>query len=161
MALLKISNLKNKYAIVDQKIYNRYKDKTFIWEEYEDKQGYVRMVEWKNGKTIHINLSHLVLGKPKKGYMIDHKLGNNFLNRRRDLRFVTNAQNMRNRNHLNANNISGHRGICWDKNRNKWFTKITVMYRIVFLGRYELITDAIKARKAAEIKYFGKFRGSV
>ena len=45
-----------------------------------------------------------------------------------------------------------------DKNRNKWIAQITVNYKNIHLGRYENIEDAIKARKEAEVKYFGEYR---
>ena len=55
-------------------------------------------------------------------------------------------------------NTSGHKGVSWDKSRNKWYAYITVNYKLINLGRFSILEDAIEARKKAEIKYFGEYR---
>ena len=55
---------------------------------------------------------------------------------------------------LQSNNTSGYTGVSFDKKTNKWMARINK----VTLGYFENIEDAIKARKEAEIKYFGEFR---
>ena len=59
---------------------------------------------------------------------------------------------------LQKRNTSGHKGVSWDKSKNKWYTYITVNYKLINLGRFSILEDAIEARKKAEIKYFGEYR---
>ena len=45
---------------------------------------------------------------------------------------------------------SKHKGIHWDKLRSKWFAKININSRSLFLGRFENEVAAIEAREKAE-----------
>jgi len=47
-------------------------------------------------------------------------------------------------------------GVVWVKNRKLWGSKIQVGEKIIYLGEFKLLEDAIESRKSAEIKYFGK-----
>jgi hypothetical protein len=67
-------------------------------------------------------------------------------NRICNLRMVTQSQNMQ--------NLSGIKGISWDKSRAKWCARIKVMYKTIYLGRFTNKDDAVAARKAAEVIYF-------
>ena len=78
-------------------------------------------------------------------------------NRLSNLRFVTNEQNSQNQG-LSNRNTSGVKGVTFNKASNKWLAQIVVNKQNVYLGIYEDIDDAIKARKDAEIKYFGDYR---
>ena len=55
-------------------------------------------------------------------------------------------------------NTSGCVGVYWNTQRNKWYAQITVNKKTISLGYFYNKADAIKARKDAEIKYFGKYR---
>ena len=59
---------------------------------------------------------------------------------------------------MRKTNKSGVPGVCWNKNANKWRAKLTYKYKIIYLGYFDNLEDARKARKDAEIKYFGEFR---
>lgn len=52
------------------------------------------------------------------------------------------------------NNTSGVKGVTWDKNRDQWLAQIVFKNHYYNLGRYYNFEDAVKARKAAEEKYF-------
>jgi hypothetical protein len=52
-------------------------------------------------------------------------------------------------------NTSGHVGVSWNKKSGKWYSYITKDYVMHFLGSFDSLDDAIAARKAAEIQYFG------
>lgn len=51
-------------------------------------------------------------------------------------------------------NKSGHKGVCWDKRREKWEAYINFKGFKHHLGYFKNKQDAIKARKLAEEKYF-------
>ncbi len=52
------------------------------------------------------------------------------------------------------NNTSGCKGVCWDKKNQNWKAYIYFQNKRYHLGSYKDINLAIKARKAAEKKYF-------
>jgi hypothetical protein len=90
---------------------------------------------------------------------IDHKEGHTLDNRKDKLQICNNKENLR-KQQFRLNNTSGHTGVHWYpyNNVNKWMAKIVVDYKCVNLGYYNDIEDAIKARKDAELKYFGEFQ---
>ena len=59
----------------------------------------------------------------------------------------------------NLNKDSKEKGIF--KRSGKWQVRIMYNYKNIYLGRYTNKEDAIKARKQAEIKYFGKYRNKL
>lgn len=89
-------------------------------------------------------------------YEIDHIDRDQTNDRIENLRLATTSQNGANRGLL-SNNRSGHKGVSWDNQRQKWFAKIEVNRKQLALGRYDLLEDAIAARKAAETQHFGEF----
>lgn len=72
---------------------------------------------------------------------IDRNKQNNVIS---NLRWVTNAENIRNQNKRNGCS-SKHKGVSFDKNRNKWTTKIKINYKTKNLGRYETEEEAALA----------------
>lgn len=59
---------------------------------------------------------------------------------------------------LNKNNTSGVRGVHFDKDRGLWVTHIMFQRKAHILGRFKTKREAVKARKAGEEEYFGKYR---
>lgn len=125
-------------ALIDKEDLDKVKD--IKWCLHKD--GYA----WNN----EIGFLHfLILGR-KENYLTDHRNQNKLDNRKQNLRFATNSQNA-----MNRRNTSG---VTWNQKRGKWLARISVDYKNIFLGRFVKKEDAIKARKNAEIKYFGEFR---
>lgn len=89
---------------------------------------------------------------------IDHKNGDPSDNRIENLRLCTDSENLRN-SKTRTDNTSGIRGVSWDKKSKKWYAYINTggYGSMLSLGRFEILAEAIAARKAAEIKYFGEF----
>ena len=54
----------------------------------------------------------------------------------------------------NRNSRSGHTGVCWRENMQKYCAYIMVNRKQISLGLYTELEDAIVARKVAEEKYF-------
>ena len=88
---------------------------------------------------------------------VDHINRNRLDNRIENLRLVTSSQNLMNSGSY-KNNTSGFKGVYWDKIKKNWRTLIIVNGKRIQLGSFINKEDAIKARKEAEIKYFGDFR---
>ncbi len=103
-----------------------------------------------NGKTVRIQ--YLLLGG-KAGLEIDHINGNTLDNRRCNLRYTTRQQNTQNtRGH---NPESGIKGVY--RKRSKWAAEIWVNGSKIWLGSYDTISKAAKARKEAALKYHGEY----
>ena len=52
------------------------------------------------------------------------------------------------------NNTSGYKGVCWNKQYNKWHSYVYVNRKCINLGYFSAIEDAIKARLAGEEEYY-------
>lgn len=80
---------------------------------------------------------------------VDHINGNRFDNRKCNLRICTNQEN--NFNTIKkTTNTSGYKGVWFDKDRNKWVSEIKCNNIKVFLGRFNIIEDAVFSRFYAE-----------
>ena len=103
------------------------------------------------GRRLHILLG----GKAPEGLEWDHINRNRLDNRRENLQLVTQVVNLRNKS-MYSNNTSGHRGVSLNS-AGLWKVQITdTPGHVKFLGNFETIEEAIKARKEAEIKYWGR-----
>lgn len=80
---------------------------------------------------------------------IDHINGIKHDNSLKNLRTVSRAQNLRNIK-KRKDNTSGHNGINWNKDIQKWNAKITLNNKQIHLGSYDCLSAAIIARKTAE-----------
>lgn len=113
--------------------------------------GYV-VSNSKNRTCIFI---HRIICNTPDGMFTDHKNNNKLDNRKKNLRIVNKHQNNINRKGLNKDNTSGFRGVYKDRN-NRWFARITIYKKVISLGSYKTIKEAIKARQKGEVKYLGE-----
>lgn len=132
--------------------------KDYSW--YYNKKGYVEAYD--SESNTHITLHRLVMGFPDNTLDINHKTHpprneHKIDNRKSNLEIVSKSYNSM--NHVVAtNNTSGYSGVNWVKQLNKWRARITVNHNEIHLGIFDNMQDAIRARKEAEIKYFGEYR---
>lgn len=100
-------------------------------------------------------MHRLIMNAPSDKFVdhINHKRNDN---RKHNLRFVTNQQNLMN-GKVRATNTSGVTGVVRRRDRDKWQASITINYKTINLGSYNTFEDAVKARKEAEEKYFGEY----
>lgn len=145
----KIYLTKGLVAIVDEDDYSKLIK--FIWST--DGKDYA--ITDKNGKQIRM---HRFIVNAKYGDYIDHINGNRLDNRKCNLRICTCQQNNQHRTVFGSNNTSGKIGVGYCKTYNKWRARIKVDKLEKFLGYFDNIEDAIKARKEAEEKYFCEFK---
>jgi hypothetical protein len=89
--------------------------------------------------------------------VVDHINGIKTDNRWINLREATVKQNSYNRT-ISKNNSSGHIGVSWCKRKNKWKSYIRIDGKLLGLGSFSDINDAIRVRKMAEEEYFKNFQ---
>lgn len=118
-----------------------------------DNKGYI--VGNNNGKLVQIH--RLVMDIPSD-LVVDHIHGEQSRNdnRKDNLRVASVSQNGRNRKR-GKNNKSGVVGVYKHKLTNTWKAYICIDNHNIWLGAFDDIDDAIKARKEAEEKYFGEW----
>lgn len=90
---------------------------------------------------------------------IDHINRNRSDNRIENLRECTPSQNQKNQS-INKKNTSGCSGVTWQASRNKYLVTVCVSGKRMNMGRYSDLHDAVRARKAAEQKFYGEFASS-
>ena len=160
-------HVSNEYIVEGNTVYVklRWSEKEAIMlcdlEDWERLKGYT----WGLGKAggypttnVQVDKKHrvikfhqIVMGQ-KEGYLVDHINQNPLDNRKENLRFVIPTANAIN-SKVPKNNKSGYKGVSWRKDSNKWRAQITIQGKIICLGTYERIEDAIEARRIAEDKY--------
>lgn len=80
---------------------------------------------------------------------IDHINHIRYDNRLCNLRDVPHKINQKNLSRA-KNNSSGITGVHWSKERQKWCASITINKKVINLGRYDDVFEAICARKSSE-----------
>ena len=135
------------HTCVDEK---RFDDlANFAW--HTDSQGYAATTI--KGKTV---LMSRMIMKPSKGKVVDHINGNRILNTESNLRICTVSQN--NRNTIKpTRNMSGHKGVRWNTNRNKWAVEIQIDGKNYFIGYFDNLEDAIEASRKAREQLHGEY----
>ena len=112
------------------------------------KSIYVKTDTRVEGKRKTLYLANLIIGE-KRGHQVDHISGDPLDNRRSNLRFVTQQQNLMNR--VRA------KGYSKEKASGLWHTYIDFSNKRIQLGRFKTEEEAKKVRRVAELKYFGDY----
>jgi len=107
-----------------------------------------------NDKTIYMH--RLILDLEEGDLYVDHINHKTNDNRKINMRKTTHQENLFNQK-LKSNNTSGVTGVGWLSKYDKWRAYITLDYKFIELGTFYIFEDAVKARKEAEIKYFGEY----
>lgn len=142
---------KGEKFLFDLEDYEKIKDYYWMLE----KDGYARTVVYKDGGKKSI-LMHRLIMDAKHGEKVDHIKHNNTDNRKSQLRIVNNSQNAMNSN-LEIKTASGVRGVSYNTKKKKWVPTLKLNGKSLYLGVFNEMEDAIKARKEAEEKYFGEY----
>lgn len=157
----KIKLTRGQFALVDDRDYEKISKNKWLASWAKNTESFyaerrASKEEKEGGAPSHLSM-HRCIMNAKKGDIIDHINHNTLDNRRCNLRFVTCSQNNMNKRKY-SNNSSGFPGVNWSKSAKKWRSYIQSKGKQVHLGNFDSKDDAIKARKDAEIKYFGQYR---
>jgi len=122
-----------------------------------NRRGYRKVILFYKPHYAHRILWEMANNSPiREGYEIDHWDRNKSNNSLSNLREVTSSENKRNTG-LRSDNTSGVKGVVWCEKAGKWQAQIQNNGRNIFLGYFTVFEDAVAARQAAELKYFGEF----
>lgn len=141
----------NKPFYVDIEDYDKIAD--MCWAEND--QGYIISNSLNRKSAVRLHRFILGLDKSDKR-IIDHRNNKRYDNRKENLRFSDKQTNGINRP-ANKNNKLGYKGIFLNKNGTRYCARIMVNHKNIHLGTFDTLEEAIRARKDAEIKYFGEF----
>lgn len=122
---------------------------------YKDRDGYLVHSYYYMGHLRYVRFHRLVMNA-KGSYIVDHIDRNRANNRKSNLRICERAENDRNRS-VYTTNTSGITGVHFDRKREKWTASITYENKRLFIGRFELKEDAIRARLLKEVELFKEF----
>ena len=140
-----------KIAIVDRDDYEIVKNFRWCDSMHSDKLSYIMTRLDKNSKMF---LHWLIIGKPLKGFVVDHINGDTLDNRRSNLRVCLFRENILN---SRIRNPDSH-GVSYRKGRKKkFFAHITVNNKTISLGYYYSKEEAKLAHRNASIKYFKEY----
>ena len=123
---------------------------SYVW--HVDPNGYV--IGRVDGVTtkMHRFLLRLDNGGAEE---VDHINRDKLDNRRSNLRIATRSENCFNRG-IQSTNTSGYIGVYKHVQMNKWCAQMNKDGHRMYLGYYDSIDDAVSARRAAELQYWGK-----
>jgi hypothetical protein len=124
-------------------------NKVGSWNVLKKPNGTMYIQGRVNGKRI--TLQRYLLDAPL-GSIVDHKNRNTLDYTRNNLQITDQTTNMRNRNPSRTSK-TGYIGITIEN--NKYRASIRVNGRLMRLGYYSSLQDAIDARHQAEIEYWG------
>ena len=168
---IKFTNCKpNKYifledkVIINDKVVIDKEDFDFIdsFERYIsiDTRGYAYFSYGTRDVYLHRLLSKaLLFCKNFETDICDHINGDRLDNCKTNLRIIKRSVNPVNCG-VRTDNKSGCKGVSWLERLKKWQVNIQFQKQNHYIGVFENFEDAVKARKEAEIKYFGDLNRS-
>lgn len=149
--IMPISLSQGLYALVDGEDYPflvKYK-----WYAHKiDKNVYAKRYG-KGNKKIAM---HRDIMKPLPNFQVDHINGGGLDNRKQNLRIATSAQNKHNQK-IRKTGSSQYKGVCWDKDQNKWRASIRHNKKSIYLGLFNTQIKAAKAYDQKARELFGEF----
>lgn len=100
---------------------------------------------------LHRAIAERFLGKIPSGLQVDHINKNSLDNRRENLRYLSNAENSKNKS-MDIRNSSGYRGVFFCNTHKRWAARIGVNYKKISLGNFKTKEQAIDAVKQWEVR---------
>jgi len=152
--MIEIPLTQGKVAFIDDEDYELVSQ--YKWCAVKDGNTYYAATNTsrKNPPRKHIKMHRLILGA-KKGQLIDHVNFNGLDNRKENIRFATIGEN--NHRQTNSRGKSKYFGVCWNKQNNKWVSRIRYNGERLYLGYFSNEVEAAKAYDSSAKNLFGVF----
>jgi len=143
-----------------------YKDGTLYWKESRGSVktgdevgtvsggGYLQVRINKIKVMVHRVIYFMLTGEQPA--TLDHVDGCRTNNRIENLQMVTQSQNLM-KSKKYSSNTSGVTGVYLCSSTGRWQARISISKRLTHLGYYETFEEAVRVRKDAEKKYYGKY----
>jgi hypothetical protein len=108
-----------------------------------DTNGYLRVcLSNQKRYSIHRLVAIHYIPNPENKLEVHHEDGNKTNNHISNLRWVNRIENCNGFMTIRTNNKSGHKNICYDKNKNKWAFNKNI-YKQTYQKSFKTKTDAI------------------
>jgi len=108
-----------------------------------------------DGKQTALKMHRLIMNA-QPGEEVDHIHHLTLDNRKSELRLCTGSQNQQNRG-AQSNNTSGYKGVCWNKQKQKWMAQICLNGKRKNLGLFATPELAHEAYCKAAYELHGDF----
>ena len=142
-------------ALVDDEDFERLSDHKWCAQWHPRRQLFVAVRSTPRPNRMTILMARQVMNAPP-GMEVDHRDHNTLNNQRGNLRICTVSQNQGNaRNRAGCS--SQFKGVCWDRQKQKWLARIRKNYKLHHLGRFNDETEAARAYNQAAVEMFGEF----
>lgn len=125
-----------------------------IWTGATDGNGYGAINVYGSRIPAHRYAWERVNGPIPEGLVIDHLCFTLRCVNVKHLRLATSKQNNENKSGLPSNNKSGHRGVSWNKDRNKWVARVEHDGRTYQVGYFEDLDEAAEAARVKRLELF-------
>lgn len=128
------------------------------WIYIPDKRGagYAATAVWKSPYKQRTIRMHRLILDASADTQVDHRDGNGLNNQCSNLRLASAAQNAMNRVTTYKNGVNCN-GVAWYPEVGKWRARIRKDKKLVSLGYYNQLENAILARRIGEAIYFGEW----
>ena len=149
--MVKILLTQNQVAIVDNCDAHLRNWKWYAWYSKHSKSFYAVRTWGRHKERGSTWLHQAVMGRPiDRNMKTDHINGNSLDNRRKNLRFITNRENISNQKRKISGKCSSmFTGVVWVEKRKKWKSSITIGGIHKFLGEFVNELDAHGAYQSA------------
>lgn len=128
-------------------------DECWIWQASRYKNGY-GVFNNPVSNYAHRVSYWLYKGELTPGLVIDHMCHTRDCVNPNHLQQVTHIENCQNRAGINPNNVSGYRGVTWDKTHRKWLVNIRVNGKHQNFGRFDDVIEAAKVAKEVRLNHY-------
>lgn len=142
-------------ALVDDEDYERIIK--LKWNLGGDKGWLYAQGRWVEDGILKTIVMHRFVMNAAPGQIVDHINGNRLDNRKANLRFATNSENLRNRLRLNKLNVSGFHGVSWNKTNHNWRAVIGHHNHVHHIGCFKDPAEAARAYDEAAKRLHGEF----
>lgn len=132
-----------------------------ILKQYKNKNGYLQIGLWKNGKmkshSVHRLVANAFIENPENKKCVDHVNGIKTDNKVKNLRFATYSENLYNTKSY-KNSSSKYKGVCWHKRNKKWIARYRdADGKLIHIGYFESEIEAHQAYQKAVKELHGEF----